>query len=69
MYEIFTIFRLCIENPNINFTISKNKYIIEYIYIYFFLYRYTVAKNGGEYWVGKETELISLNQSSSTRKN
>lgn len=26
-----------------------------------FKFRYTVAKNGGEYWVGKESETITLN--------
>jgi len=31
--------------------------------------RYTVAKNGGEYWVGKESENVSVTQSSSTKKN
>ncbi|KAF0758427.1 putative defense protein Hdd11, partial [Aphis craccivora] len=36
-----------------------------------FKFKYTVAKNGGEYWVGKETESIAVSQSSpgSTKRN
>lgn len=34
----------------------------------FFLFRYTVAKNGGEYWVGKESETVSVTSTSTARK-
>ncbi|KAL5238471.1 hypothetical protein ACI65C_005881 [Semiaphis heraclei] len=34
-----------------------------------FKFKYTVAKNGGEYWVGKESENVSVTQSSWTKKN
>lgn len=38
------------------------KLLLYYItYVFFFFFRYTVAKNGGEYWVGKESETITLN--------
>lgn len=42
------------------------------LFLFFFFYRYTVVKNGGEYWVGKETETISVtasNPSAATKKN
>jgi len=36
-----------------------------------FKFKYTVAKNGGEYWVGKDSESVSVSQSSpsATKKN
>ncbi|KAL4135563.1 hypothetical protein QTP88_007163 [Uroleucon formosanum] len=34
-----------------------------------FKFKYTVAKNGGEYWVGKESENVSVTQSGWAKKN
>lgn len=62
MILIYVTYILFINEWNIYFLINNNSKL-------FFSYRYTVAKNGGEYWVGKETESISVIVANTAKKN